>query len=223
MTKTSTIAQDHDDEDGDLDLGDIFPTPPSPTVNPDDLPGELKHFVRRQVHEWKRPIVVKVFSGVDGGDDLSKRDGKGKDKDRADGEEGDVLDIQLISGHSLWGELVSISDLFSGFSVSLAVSSGHVLYPASILLSRFLETYGASMLTSHLQSDTRRKRGARVLELGAGGGLPGIVAALEMHDNLTGQDINEAVGEVLIFYGASALSDGQSWRAVWKSGHDRLP
>lgn len=52
---------------------------------------------------------------------------------------------------------------------------GHILYPAAIAMSRFLELHSDTLLR-----DTKGKeRASNVLELGAGGGLPGLVAALE--------------------------------------------
>lgn len=54
--------------------------------------------------------------------------------------------------------------------------TGHVLYPAAIALSRFLELHSNSLLRG--DSKTGRK-GKNVVELGAGGGLPGLVAGLE--------------------------------------------
>lgn len=58
--------------------------------------------------------------------------------------------------------------------------TGHILYPAAIALSRFLELHAERLLHS---KDVKGKRKA-VLELGAGGGLPGLVAALEGADKV---------------------------------------
>lgn len=56
--------------------------------------------------------------------------------------------------------------------------TGHILYPAAIALAQFLELHAATLL--HGQDGGKGKgRGKNVLELGAGGGLPGLVAALE--------------------------------------------
>ncbi|KAM0793297.1 hypothetical protein ACM66B_000757 [Microbotryomycetes sp. NB124-2] len=65
--------------------------------------------------------------------------------------------VGLVSGHSLWG---------------------HILYPAAIAMSRFLELHADKLLRSR---DVKGK-GKAVIELGAGGGLPGLVAALEGAD-----------------------------------------
>jgi len=63
--------------------------------------------------------------------------------------DGTVLQIRLVGAHPLWG---------------------HVLYPASIVLSRYLEHHAPLLFPQH-QSTT-------VLELGAGGGLPGLTCVL---------------------------------------------
>lgn len=55
-------------------------------------------------------------------------------------------------------------------------SAGHVLYPAAIALSRFLELHSDVLLRAETALG---RKGKNVLELGAGGGLPGLVAALE--------------------------------------------
>lgn len=47
-------------------------------------------------------------------------------------------------------------------------SQGHVLYPTSICLSDFLA-----------ENATQYVEGKNVLELGAGGGLPGVISVLE--------------------------------------------
>ncbi|GAA5847030.1 hypothetical protein JCM5353_005751 [Sporobolomyces roseus] len=67
------------------------------------------------------------------------------------------VQVGLVSGHPLWG---------------------HILYPAAIALAQFLELHAATLL--HGQDGVKGKgRGKNVLELGAGGGLPGLVAAME--------------------------------------------
>ncbi|GAA5923210.1 uncharacterized protein JCM15063_003571 [Sporobolomyces koalae] len=67
------------------------------------------------------------------------------------------VEVGLVSGHPLWG---------------------HILYPAAIALARFLELHAATLL--HAPDGSHgRNQGKNVLELGAGGGLPGLVAALE--------------------------------------------
>lgn len=55
--------------------------------------------------------------------------------------------------------------------------AGHVLYPAAIALARFLELHADRLL--HGSDGKGKGKGKAVLELGAGGGLPGLVAALE--------------------------------------------
>lgn len=55
-------------------------------------------------------------------------------------------------------------------------SPGHVLYPAAIALSRFLELHSATLLRADPKTG---RKGKNVVELGAGGGLPGLVAGLE--------------------------------------------
>lgn len=55
--------------------------------------------------------------------------------------------------------------------------AGHVLYPAAIALARFLELHAEVLL--HGSEGKGKGKGKAVLELGAGGGLPGLVAALE--------------------------------------------
>ncbi|GAA5837986.1 hypothetical protein JCM3766R1_004168 [Sporobolomyces carnicolor] len=64
------------------------------------------------------------------------------------------VQVGLVSGHPLWG---------------------HILYPAAIALARFLELHADSLL----RGSESGRNGKNVLELGAGGGLPGLVAALE--------------------------------------------
>ncbi|GAA5958461.1 hypothetical protein JCM3765_007885 [Sporobolomyces pararoseus] len=67
------------------------------------------------------------------------------------------VEVGLVSGHPLWG---------------------HILYPAAIALAQFLELHASTLL--HAPDGSRGKnKGKNVLELGAGGGLPGLVAALE--------------------------------------------
>ncbi|POY71459.1 hypothetical protein BMF94_5772 [Rhodotorula taiwanensis] len=66
------------------------------------------------------------------------------------------VQVGLVSGHPLWG---------------------HVLYPAAIALARFLELHAEVLW--HGSEGKGKGKGKAVLELGAGGGLPGLVAALE--------------------------------------------
>lgn len=57
---------------------------------------------------------------------------------------------------------------------------GHILYPAAIAMSRFLELHAEQLLRPNPSSESGVKgKGKAVIELGAGGGLPGLVAALE--------------------------------------------
>ncbi|MBW0509325.1 hypothetical protein O181_049040 [Austropuccinia psidii MF-1] len=62
---------------------------------------------------------------------------------------GKSLKIRLVGGHPLWG---------------------HVLYPASVLLARYIENNSASLFPEN--------QSIKVLELGAGGGLPGLTCVL---------------------------------------------
>ncbi|GAA5980090.1 hypothetical protein JCM10908_001531 [Rhodotorula pacifica] len=68
------------------------------------------------------------------------------------------VEVGLVSGHPLWG---------------------HVLYPAAIALARFLELHAERLLHGAEGEGKGKGKGKAVLELGAGGGLPGLVAALE--------------------------------------------
>ncbi|KDE08452.1 hypothetical protein MVLG_01234 [Microbotryum lychnidis-dioicae p1A1 Lamole] len=74
------------------------------------------------------------------------------------------VQVRLVGGHPLWG---------------------HLLYPAAIALARYLETHAPSLLHSSPNdsiSDPKGKRKVepkRIIELGAGGGLPALIAALE--------------------------------------------
>ena len=85
-------------------------------------------------------------------------------------ENGDQLTIHLVSKHPLWGIVppaLSSLPLVRGGMMYMFVKAGHVLYPSARQLGRYLEL--------HADAVVRHKR---VLELGAGGGLPSIVAAL---------------------------------------------
>ncbi|PLW12926.1 hypothetical protein PCANC_03771 [Puccinia coronata f. sp. avenae] len=64
--------------------------------------------------------------------------------------DGTELKIRLVGGHPLWG---------------------HVLYPAAIILSRYVQEH-STLLFPETQF-------TKVLELGAGGGLPGITCVLQ--------------------------------------------
>ncbi|KAH9448592.1 hypothetical protein Pst134EA_027899 [Puccinia striiformis f. sp. tritici] len=63
--------------------------------------------------------------------------------------DGTCLKIKLVGAHPLWG---------------------HVLYPASIRLSRYIQENAQKLFPDNLS--------IKVLELGAGGGLPGLTCAL---------------------------------------------
>ena len=84
------------------------------------------------------------------------------------------IQVKLVSGHPLWGALQVSSDLWSLSSPENR--AGHILYPAAIAMSTFLELHADSLLRADAKGKGRAKN---VLELGAGGGLPGLVAALE--------------------------------------------
>ncbi|EFP86273.2 uncharacterized protein PGTG_12229 [Puccinia graminis f. sp. tritici CRL 75-36-700-3] len=63
--------------------------------------------------------------------------------------DGSSLKIRLVGAHPLWG---------------------HVLYPASIVLSRYIHQHSKQLFPDNVCT--------RVLELGAGGGLPGLTCVL---------------------------------------------
>ncbi|GAA5956059.1 hypothetical protein JCM8115_004402 [Rhodotorula mucilaginosa] len=77
------------------------------------------------------------------------------------------VQVGLVSGHPLWG---------------------HVLYPAAIALARFLELHADRLLHGSDGKGKGKGKGKAVLELGAGGGLPGLVAALEGAGNVVISD-----------------------------------
>ncbi|BGP44860.1 Protein N-terminal and lysine N-methyltransferase efm7 [Rhodotorula kratochvilovae] len=81
----------------------------------------------------------------------------------------DEVDVGLVSGHPLWG---------------------HILYPAAIAMARFLELHAATLL--HGPDGHGKGKGKAVLELGAGGGLPGLTAALEGAGNVVISDFPDA-------------------------------
>ncbi|GAA5915929.1 hypothetical protein JCM8208_003666 [Rhodotorula glutinis] len=81
----------------------------------------------------------------------------------------DSVEVGLVSGHPLWG---------------------HILYPAAIAMARFLELHAATLL--HGPDGRGKGKGKAVLELGAGGGLPGLTAALEGAGNVVISDFPDA-------------------------------
>ncbi|KAH9813099.1 hypothetical protein DFH28DRAFT_930286 [Melampsora americana] len=82
---------------------------------------------------------------------------------------GDKLNIRLVGGHPLWG---------------------HVLYPAAILMSKYLEQNADTLLRSVPGAETAR--GKFVLELGAGAGLPGLTSAFEGAELVVTTDFPDA-------------------------------
>ncbi|TNY21052.1 hypothetical protein DMC30DRAFT_421640 [Rhodotorula diobovata] len=81
----------------------------------------------------------------------------------------DDVQVGLVSGHPLWG---------------------HILYPAAIAMARFLELHAATLL--HGPHGRGKGKGKAVLELGAGGGLPGLTAALEGAGDVVISDFPDA-------------------------------
>ncbi|GAA5832268.1 hypothetical protein JCM11251_004301 [Rhodosporidiobolus azoricus] len=79
------------------------------------------------------------------------------------------VEVGLVSGHPLWG---------------------HILYPAAVALARFLELHADVLL--HGPDGKGKGKGKAVLELGAGGGLPGLTAALEGAGNVVISDFPDA-------------------------------
>lgn len=92
----------------------------------------------------------------------------------------DSVEVGLVSGHPLWGQLSSL--LSNRANLTRYLHAGHVLYPAAIALAQFLELHAAQLL--HGPDGKGKGKGKAVLELGAGGGLPGLVAALEGADQV---------------------------------------
>ncbi|GAA5857206.1 hypothetical protein JCM8547_009371 [Rhodosporidiobolus lusitaniae] len=79
------------------------------------------------------------------------------------------VEVGLVWGHPLWG---------------------HILYPAAIAMARFLELHAEELL--HGPEGRGKGKGKAVLELGAGGGLPGLTAALEGAGNVVISDFPDA-------------------------------
>ncbi|KAG0143914.1 hypothetical protein CROQUDRAFT_80557 [Cronartium quercuum f. sp. fusiforme G11] len=82
---------------------------------------------------------------------------------------GDAMKIRLVGGHPLWG---------------------HVLYPAAIAMSKYLEEHANSLLRPNLIDDS--SCGKYVLELGAGAGLPGLTSVLEGAELVVSTDFPDA-------------------------------
>ncbi|GAA6012535.1 hypothetical protein JCM11491_005423 [Sporobolomyces phaffii] len=121
------------------------------------------------------------------------------------------VQVGLVSGHPLWG---------------------HILYPAAIALARFLELHAPTLLHGADGSKGKNK-GKNVLELGAGGGLPGLVAALEGAGQVVISDFPDAAlvknleqnVQLNIAPAASATDDIAETRAAgftWGSSPDQL-
>lgn len=102
----------------------------------------------------------------------------------------ETVQVGLVSGHPLWGQsrptVHGPPEGRLNFSLPVfptlrgpSASTGHVLYPAAIALARFLELHAEQLLHSPDGKGRGKGKGKAVLELGAGGGLPGLVAALE--------------------------------------------
>ncbi|KAM0755487.1 hypothetical protein T439DRAFT_307900 [Meredithblackwellia eburnea MCA 4105] len=96
----------------------------------------------------------------------------------------ETIQVRLLSGHPLWG---------------------HILYPAAKALSNFIELHRHDLLRPNTLSQSPKQekgkgRPSNVLELGAGGGLPGLVAALEGAGNVVISDFPDAdlVGNIAI-------------------------
>lgn len=85
----------------------------------------------------------------------------------------------LVSGHPLWGKYLAVQQTATKLTCTLNCP-GHILYPAAIAMSRFLELHAERLL----RFKDAKGKGKAVLELGAGGGLPGLVAALEGADKV---------------------------------------
>lgn len=81
----------------------------------------------------------------------------------------------ILSGVRLFLLLLTLLSPESLQLTLFRTKQGHILYPAAIAMSRFLELHSQTLLRS---KDSKGK-GKAVIELGAGGGLPGLVAALE--------------------------------------------
>ncbi|GAA6058708.1 hypothetical protein JCM10212_003396 [Sporobolomyces blumeae] len=81
------------------------------------------------------------------------------------------VEVGLVSGHPLWG---------------------HILYPAAIALAQFLELHAPRLLHNAETGERGRRKGKNVLELGAGGGLPALVAALEGAGEVVVSDFPDA-------------------------------
>jgi hypothetical protein len=98
-------------------------------------------------------------------------------KSRSDSSRGIRYGVRF--SHSL------LCDYFMADGCWSASGAGHVLYPAAIALARFLELHADRLLHGSDGKGKGKGKGKAVLELGAGGGLPGLVAALEGAGNVS--------------------------------------
>lgn len=89
------------------------------------------------------------------------------------------VQVKLVSGHPLWGELLLVPSVPVQALNTVLSLPGHILYPAAIAMSRFLELHATTLLRRTDADGKGKGKAVNVLELGAGGGLPGLVAALE--------------------------------------------
>ncbi|GAA6047287.1 hypothetical protein JCM3770_001868 [Rhodotorula araucariae] len=120
----------------------------------------------------------------------------------------DEVEVGLVSGHPLWG---------------------HILYPAAIAMAHFLELHAATLL--HGPNGRGKGKGKAVLELGAGGGLPGLTAALEGAGNVVISDFPDAslvrnleknVELNVTLLGSSDVADACAKGFTWGSAPDAL-
>ncbi|GAA6001771.1 hypothetical protein JCM10207_002312 [Rhodosporidiobolus poonsookiae] len=118
------------------------------------------------------------------------------------------VEVGLVSGHPLWG---------------------HILYPAAIALARFLELHAPQLL--HSPDGQGKGKGKAVLELGAGGGLPGLTAALEGAGNVVISDFPDAslvknleknVQENVTCLGSELVAETSAKGFTWGSPPDEL-
>ncbi|GAA5913993.1 hypothetical protein JCM6882_002590 [Rhodosporidiobolus microsporus] len=118
------------------------------------------------------------------------------------------VEVGLVSGHPLWG---------------------HILYPAAIALARFLELHAEVLL--HGPDGKGKGKGKAVLELGAGGGLPGLTAALEGAGNVVISDfpdsslvknLEQNVEQNVTSLGSDLVAETSAKGFTWGSPPDSL-